>query len=60
MSDGIARYNPQADPKQYMAQMIQNMLGGVFEQYERKRRTTDLQAIGNWARGGFQGIPMPY
>lgn len=39
---------------------FQNLLGGILEQQQRKRRTADLMDIGNWAQGGFEGeAPKP-
>ena len=39
-------YNPLADPKQYFAQGVGNVLGGVLDRYQKKQRGLDIQDIG--------------
>jgi len=45
------------EPNKYAGTVgfIQNLLGGILEQQQRQQQTRDLQDIGNWARGGFEG-----
>lgn len=51
-------YNAQADPRQYISMMVNNLVGEILGAQERQKQANELQSISRWAAGGFQG-PMP-
>lgn len=48
-------YNPQADPKQYVGQLVNNLVSEILGAQEEQRRGREIQGLGRWASEGFMG-----
>jgi len=54
-----AIYLPPQNKHAGVAGFVQNYLSGILQQALTRHRTQDIQQLGTWARGGFQGQMPP-